>query len=278
MRPSDGFLRNLHDSLPPSTQEHLQSAIDAIVGARERGGRVVVVTGSGPNIHEGVTTQIAELIRHGRGRWRNHKLGRRRARNGGNARPREADPHAEPGHAARFRRRCCRAAESSRSPSLRPSSAWTWRWNSPEDWDDVRSLLGVARQRGDQSGGQHGVADGPAHGAAGAGIRDARQPVRRDVRTVRGLRRRPHDDDRGRRAAQDVPVLVSIPQLVGGGAVGHRHRRFRFRSPGDPRADCRHAGQRRRHHRIGHRALAGDSRRPVRNLHGPWHLGGMGSV
>src|SRR5581483_2366128 len=65
MRPSSAFLRNLNTSLPASTQQHLQTAIDAIVHAKERGGRVVVVTGSGPNIHEGVTTLIAELIRKG---------------------------------------------------------------------------------------------------------------------------------------------------------------------------------------------------------------------
>ena len=33
-----------------------------MVNAKQRGGRVVVVTGSGPNIHEGVTTLIAEMI------------------------------------------------------------------------------------------------------------------------------------------------------------------------------------------------------------------------
>ena len=65
MRPSSGFLRSLRDSLPATTQSHLETAIHTIVNAKERGGRVVVVTGSGPNIHEGVTTLIAELIRKG---------------------------------------------------------------------------------------------------------------------------------------------------------------------------------------------------------------------
>ncbi len=45
------------------TAEHLESAIRSIVAAKENGKRVVVITGSGPNIHEGVTTLIAELIR-----------------------------------------------------------------------------------------------------------------------------------------------------------------------------------------------------------------------
>jgi hypothetical protein len=41
------------------------TAVDRIVAAKERGGHVVIVTGSGPNVHEGVTTLIAELMRAG---------------------------------------------------------------------------------------------------------------------------------------------------------------------------------------------------------------------
>ena len=65
MRPSDDAIAQLRAALPSSTQEHLKQAIARIVSAKRKGGRVVVVTGSGPNLHEGVTTQIAELIRHG---------------------------------------------------------------------------------------------------------------------------------------------------------------------------------------------------------------------
>jgi len=65
VRPSHAFIRGLRDALPPSTQNQLEQAIRKIVAAKERGGRVVVVTGSGPNIHEGVTTQIGELISKG---------------------------------------------------------------------------------------------------------------------------------------------------------------------------------------------------------------------
>jgi hypothetical protein len=65
MKAPPALIRRLHDSLPASTQSHLAQAIRKIVAAKQRGGRVVVVTGSGPNIHEGITTQIAELIRKG---------------------------------------------------------------------------------------------------------------------------------------------------------------------------------------------------------------------
>ena len=65
MRPSDDTIARLRQSLPASTQRHVEQAVSRIVSAKRQGGRVVVVTGSGPNLHEGVTTQIAELIRQG---------------------------------------------------------------------------------------------------------------------------------------------------------------------------------------------------------------------
>lgn len=43
----------------------VDSAVKSIVAAKEKGGNVVVVTGSGPNLHEGVTTLISELITKG---------------------------------------------------------------------------------------------------------------------------------------------------------------------------------------------------------------------
>ena len=55
----------LYKELPEDTKEMLDRAIESIVSAKKEGGKVVVVTGSGPNLHEGVTTLIAELIHKG---------------------------------------------------------------------------------------------------------------------------------------------------------------------------------------------------------------------
>ena len=55
----------LYRDLPTDTKEMLDSAISRIVSAKKKNGKVVVITGSGPNIHEGVTTLIAELIHKG---------------------------------------------------------------------------------------------------------------------------------------------------------------------------------------------------------------------
>ena len=55
-------IERLYKDLPSDTKEMLNRAIASIVSTKKTGGKVVVVTGSGPNLHEGVTTLIAELI------------------------------------------------------------------------------------------------------------------------------------------------------------------------------------------------------------------------
>lgn len=51
--------------LGEETLAQIGKAAERILEAKARGGKVAVVTGSGPNIHEGVTTLIAELMRVG---------------------------------------------------------------------------------------------------------------------------------------------------------------------------------------------------------------------
>jgi hypothetical protein len=58
-------IAELEAGLDPSVRERVEATVERIVAAKEGGGRVVVVTGSGPNVHEGVTTLIAELMRLG---------------------------------------------------------------------------------------------------------------------------------------------------------------------------------------------------------------------
>ena len=55
----------LYQNLPRETRELLDEAIKRIASVKEKGGKVVVITGSGPNVHEGVTTLLAELIHKG---------------------------------------------------------------------------------------------------------------------------------------------------------------------------------------------------------------------
>lgn len=57
------LVEHLYQGLEEVSKQRVDQAISKIVQAKERGRKVVVVTGSGPNIHEGVTTLIAELIK-----------------------------------------------------------------------------------------------------------------------------------------------------------------------------------------------------------------------
>lgn len=65
MNSAPEILESLNQQLDPLASQRIDQAVDRIVTAKERGGKVVVVTGSGPNIHEGVTTLIAELMHRG---------------------------------------------------------------------------------------------------------------------------------------------------------------------------------------------------------------------
>ncbi len=55
----------LYHGLPADAKAMFDRAVSGIVSAKKNGGKVVVVTGSGPNLHEGITTLIAELIHKG---------------------------------------------------------------------------------------------------------------------------------------------------------------------------------------------------------------------
>jgi len=58
-------IESMYKGLAPKTKARLNRAVKEIVESKKRGGKVVAVVGSGPNIHEGVTTLIAELMHKG---------------------------------------------------------------------------------------------------------------------------------------------------------------------------------------------------------------------
>jgi len=58
-------IKGIYSRMSPKAKSRLNQAVDLIVKAKESGGKVVAVVGSGPNIHEGVTTLIAEMIHKG---------------------------------------------------------------------------------------------------------------------------------------------------------------------------------------------------------------------
>jgi len=58
-------VEGLENQLDATMLARTHQAAGKIIAAKEAGGKVAVVTGSGPNVHEGVTTLIAELMRVG---------------------------------------------------------------------------------------------------------------------------------------------------------------------------------------------------------------------
>jgi len=65
MKINNEILNHIFHSFPKHVQERILLAKDIIIKVKESGGKLGVVTGSGPNIHEGVTTLIAELMHKG---------------------------------------------------------------------------------------------------------------------------------------------------------------------------------------------------------------------
>jgi hypothetical protein len=65
MTPARRVIDSWSESLAERSRLNLLEGAKKIAAAKLRGGSVVVVTGSGPNIHEGVTTLVAELMHKG---------------------------------------------------------------------------------------------------------------------------------------------------------------------------------------------------------------------
>lgn len=58
-------IKNMYNTLSSEAKKRLRKVADMIVKVKDKGGKVVTVIGSGPNLHEGVTTLIAELMHKG---------------------------------------------------------------------------------------------------------------------------------------------------------------------------------------------------------------------
>ena len=61
----ESAIQSYYENLPEDTRLLLDEGLERVIRIKKNGGKVVVITGSGPNLHEGVTTLIAELIEKG---------------------------------------------------------------------------------------------------------------------------------------------------------------------------------------------------------------------
>jgi hypothetical protein len=65
MEINKSLLEALYRQLPMETRGFVDQSIERMIQVKRRGGKIVVAVGSGPNLHEGVTTLIAELMHKG---------------------------------------------------------------------------------------------------------------------------------------------------------------------------------------------------------------------
>jgi hypothetical protein len=218
VRPSAAAIAALRESLPASSRNHLETAISKIVEAKQRGGRVVVVTGSGPNLHEGVTTQIAELIQHGlvdgvitSSAVVAHEMG--------GTLDRVKRIRIEPGADFEFPIGMLprgRVFEINQMPAAQRHDI---EKEVPEGWDMYDRLCTLPGSLVIKAAGNMAWPMGLRTERLAQEIRNAASQYGVSLEFFAGLGASPKTMI-GAGARKDVPVLVSIPQLVGGGAVG----------------------------------------------------------
>lgn len=210
-----GLIEEFYNGLDERSREALDAAVSKVVEAKKRGGKVAVVTGSGPNLHEGVTTLIAELITKGvvdgvttSSAVVNHEMG-----------------------GALDRVKMCGAAQLGMDEEKMPrGNVFEFTDMTDEELDELGKEMLLDRallaKRRDAEG--HMVIKAAANMAYPMGLRT--EKLAEEILSLCRQSGLPFEtiagwgcDPRtmlGAGAEKGVPVLVTIPQLVGGGHVG----------------------------------------------------------
>lgn len=209
------LIEKFRSELDERSQQTLAAAAEAVIAAKKRGGKVAVVTGSGPNLHEGVTTLIAELIEKGivdgittSSAVINHEMG-----------------------GALDRVKMCGAAQLGLDERFMPrGNVFEFTDMTDAELDELAEEMLLDREllakRHDAEG--HFVIKAAANMAYPMGLRT--EKLAEEILSICRQTGLPFEavagwgcDRRtmlGAGAAKGVPVLVTIPQLVGGGHVG----------------------------------------------------------
>jgi hypothetical protein len=218
MKASRKLIQSLRASLPPAVRDNLDLAARKIVEAKSRGGSVAVVTGSGPNIHEGVTTLLAELIRQGivdgivtSSAVVGHEMGGtldkvKRIKIGDAGEigfPLERLPRG-------------RVFEITMLSAARRAEL---RDEMPSGWDLYDRLEGAPGDIIIKAAANMGWPMGPRTEKLAREAQEIAAQLGTTVEHIAGLGADPLTMI-GAGARRNVPVVVSIPQLIGGGAVG----------------------------------------------------------
>ncbi|HAH68629.1 MAG TPA: hypothetical protein DCL58_02490 [Synergistaceae bacterium] len=209
------LLNDFFNGLDERSRKALDSAVTKVVETKKKNGKVAVVTGSGPNIHEGVTTLIAELIGKGiidgvttSSAVINHEMG-----------------------GALDRVKMCDASQLGLDRTKMPrGNVFEFTDLSEEETDILRKemLLDEDLLKKGKSAEGRMVIKAAGNMAYPMGLRT--EKIAEEILTLSRLSGLPFEtiagwgcDSRtmlGVGAEKGVPVLVTIPQMVGGGHVG----------------------------------------------------------
>jgi hypothetical protein len=218
MKASRQLITDLRMSLSETARSNLDLAIEKIVEVKRRNGSVVVVTGSGPNIHEGVTTLIAELIHKGivdgvitSSAVVAHEMA--------GTLDRVKRIHIQEGEDIGVPSACLPRGRVFETTELSASQRNELRAEFSNGWDLYDRLQGrpcdtIIKAAGNMAWPIGWRTEGLAREA-----QEIAKQLGTTVEYVAGL----GADSKtmiGAAARCGVPILVSIPQLVGGGAVG----------------------------------------------------------
>ncbi len=209
------LIGEFYEALDARSKEALDRAVSRVVEAKKKGGKVAVVTGSGPNLHEGVTTLIAELMDKGivdsvttSSAVINHEMG-----------------------GALDRVKMCDASQFGFDQKKMPrGNVFEFTELTDEELDGLRKemLLDEDLLKKGRAANGRMVIKAAANMAYPMGLRT--ELVAEEILGICRQTGLPFEvvagwgcDDRtmlGKGAEKGLPVLVTIPQLVGGGHVG----------------------------------------------------------
>ena len=198
-------IESLRAGLDADVRGRVEMAIGAIVKAKQEGGRVAVVTGSGPNLHEGVTTLIAELIHKGIV--------------DGVTTSSAVVAHEMAGALERVHR--VPGAPLGIDPAALPMDGTFEVSLLPEPWlEAIEGEMPVDRDLIARALASEGSTIIKAAGNLGYPLGLRTERLAREAEALAKSAGVPLEAIAGAGAARGVPVLVSVPQLIGGGAVG----------------------------------------------------------
>ena len=209
------LIEEFYEALDARSKESLDAAVSRVVEAKKKGGKVTVVTGSGPNLHEGVTTLIAELIDKGivdgvttSSAVINHEMG-----------------------GALDRVKMCGAAQLGLDEEKMPrGNVFEFTELSEEQTEALRKEMLLDEELLSKAEGAEGhlVIKAAANMAYPMGLRT--EKLAEEICSLSRQSGLPFEviagwgcDEHtmlGAGAKKGVPILVTIPQLVGGGHVG----------------------------------------------------------